>query len=189
MAPLATNDTRSDAASNTGSSTIDQAADAVDMAVLELDLQKSAPRVMKHMNEDHAASLKAYALAFGEHPDAGRTKSAIMTGLDTEGFILELTLADGSVVEDVLVPYDRRIQSAKELHKIAVDMHIQAFAKLGVVYKITSGYYTTAFQMIGLQAYKKAKKRPYETATMVALTIIAAGYGYKRYSSSRALKQ
>ena len=181
MAPLSRNDARSSAT--------DDAVEVVDMAVLEADIQRSAPRVMKHMNEDHAASLKAYALAFGKHPDAAKTQSAIMTGLDTEGFILELTLTDGSKVEDVLVPYDRRIQSAKELHQIAVDMHIQAFAELGVVYKITSGYYTTAFKMIGLQAYKKAKKRPYEAATLVTLTILAAGYGYKRYSSTRALKR
>jgi hypothetical protein len=163
--------------------------EVVDMAQLEVDIQKSAPRVIRHMNEDHSVSLKAYALAFGQHADAGRTKSAVLTDLGTEGFILELTLNDGSKVEDVLVPYDRRIQSAKELHQIAVDMHMKAFAELGVAYKIISGYYTTAFKMIGLQAYKKVKKIPYETAAVMALTLLAAGYGYREYSSSRALKR
>ncbi|KAL3911489.1 MAG: hypothetical protein SGILL_007262, partial [Bacillariaceae sp.] len=123
---------------------------------------------MRHMNQDHGDSLKAYALAFGLHPDAKRTKSAVLTGLDTEGFILELTLDDGvTKVADVMVPYDRRIQNSKELHKIAVDMHVKAYAELGVVYKITSGYYATAVKMMGFQAYKTAKKRPYyETVTI-----------------------
>ena len=134
MASLSKNDIRSSAT--------DDAVEIIDMAQLEIDIQKSAPRVIRHMNEDHAASLKAYALAFGRHPDAAKTQSATLTGLDTEGFILELTLTDGSKVEDVMVPYDRRIQSAKELHQIAVDMHLQAFDELGVVYKITSGYWS-----------------------------------------------
>lgn len=177
------------AASSSNGAAASDTIEVVDMAQLEADIQKSAPRVMRHMNDDHGDSLKAYALAFGQHPDASRTKSAILTGLETEGFILELTLEDGSKVSDVLVPYDRRIQSAKELHKIAVDIHVKAFAELGVAYKITSGYYTTAFKMMGFQAYKSAKKRPYETMTIVALTVLAAGYGYCRYSRPATLKR
>jgi Protein of unknown function (DUF2470) len=156
----------------------------VDMVQLEADIQKSAPRVMSHMNADHATSLKAYALAFGQHPDAAKTQSAILTGLDVEGFWLELTLVDGTKISDVLVPYDRRIQSAKELHQIAVDMHVAAFAKLGVLYKIQSGYYSNAFKMIGAQAYKSAQKRPYRTTVVVTVTLLAVAYGYRRYNNS-----
>ncbi|KAG7354846.1 DUF2470 domain containing protein [Nitzschia inconspicua] len=156
----------------------------VDIVQLEADIQKSAPRVMKHMNADHAASLKAYALAFGEHPDASKTQSATLTGLDVEGFWLDLTLEDGTTVSNVLVPYDRRIQSAKELHAIAVDMHTAAFAKLGVVYKIQSGFYTQAFKMMGVQTYKSAKKRPFQTMTVVTLTLFAMAYSYRSYNKT-----
>jgi hypothetical protein len=157
----------------------------VDMIQLEADIQKGAPRVMRHMNADHSDSLKAYALAFGQDPNADQTQSAILTGLDVEGFWLELTLRDGRKVKDVLVPYDRRIQSAKELHQIAVDMHMAAFTKLGVLYKVQSGYYTTAFKMMGFQAYKLVKKRPYETAAFASITIfMAMAYGYRRYNNT-----
>jgi hypothetical protein len=156
----------------------------VDMIQLELDIQKSAPRVIRHMNGDHADSLKAYALAFGQHPNVDQTQSAILTGLDVEGFWLELTLLDGTKVNDVLVPYDRRIQSAKELHQIAVDMHVAAYTKLGVLYKVQSGYYVTAFKIMGFQAYKSAKKRPYQTTALATITVLAIAYGYRRYNNT-----
>lgn len=162
----------------------------VDMVQLEADIQKSAPRVMRHMNEDHGASLTAYALAFGQHPDAGKTQSAILTSLDTEGFWLELTMQDGTTkISNVLVPFDRRIQSAKELHAIAVDMHVAAFSKLGVVYKITSGYYSNAFKMMGTQAFKAAKKRPYQSTVLATLTVLAVAYGYRTYTNSSRSKR
>jgi hypothetical protein len=161
----------------------------VDMEQLEMDIEKSAPRVIKHMNNDHPESVKAYALAFGDHPRCSQTQSALLTGLDVDGFVLQITLRNGTTIQNVHVPYDRRIQDAKELHQIAVDMHVKAYEKLGVWYKITSGYYKKAIQMMSFQAYKKAKQRPVESIVIATTVTVGLGivslYGYRTYSNNR----
>lgn len=84
---------------------------------LVADIEKSAPRVMKHMNNDHGDSLIAFVLAFAtgvEHVDDDKLssnyknealfrqvfqgkrtiQSAKLTQVDMDGFLLEVLLLD-----------------------------------------------------------------------------------------------
>lgn len=146
---------------------------AEEIAKLEADLQKRAHRILKHMNDGHTDSIKAYSLAFGEDPRcAAETDSAILTGLDRVGFWLEVVLKDGTSLQQVRVPYQGTVASAKDLHMEAVNMHRQAYDKLGYRYKISTGYYTQVGKMVGFQVYKKVKANPAETAG-IALGVAA----------------
>ena len=82
---------------------------------LDEELQKAAGRVVSHMNNDHASSILAYAHAFGGDGCASAV-SAKMIGLDREGFLVEVTLANGER-KDVLIKYDREMKSAGQLHR------------------------------------------------------------------------
>merc|ERR1712062_409361 len=106
-------------------------------------------------NKDHMASIIAYSLAFGSHSRCNETQSAKLTGLDRHGFQLQVTLYDGTVLNDVLVPYQGKVNSSSDLHKEAISMHRKAFDQLGVWYKARNGYYSTAAKMIGSGIYKK----------------------------------
>ena len=141
---------------------------------LEKELQQRAPRVLKHMNEDHDDSIKAYSLAFGEHPRCSKeTSSAILTGLDRYGFLLQVTLNDGSVLEQVRVKYQGSVTCAKDLHKEAIYMHRLAYDKLGYKYKLVNGYYTQVVKMIGAKSTKTIKSNPIPFA--VAAVAIVGG--------------
>jgi hypothetical protein len=170
---------------------------------LEDDIQKSASRVMNHMNMDHADSLKAYVLAFGTPvEDCIHCESAILTGLDRYGFILEIIVKGNNdtngttdptkgennnddkmlrrrtTTKTVRVPYDRPLESAKELHQVAVRMHLAAYNKLGVWYKIRTGYYSRAFKMIGSEMNKilgKAKTKDTIRTIITKTAIVAVG--------------
>jgi hypothetical protein len=124
---------------------------------LEAEIAKSADRVMKHMNEDHGDSIKAYARAYGGEPEA---TAAVISGLNAEGFVLTVTLPGGVTKPGVLVPYTTPLSSAKDLHKVAVAMHFSAHNELGYVYKLSSGYYLTAAKMVWSQGSKAVMKRP-----------------------------
>ena len=135
--------------------------------LLEEDLQKRATRVLNHMNGDHSDSVKAYSMAFGEHPRcATETDHAKLTGLDRHGFFLQVTLKDGTTLDDIRVPYQGEVTSSKDLHKEAVGMHRKAYDQLGYWFKIRNGYYVQVAKMIGFQTYKKAKKHPVEVSAV-----------------------
>jgi len=142
---------------------------------LEKELQKRAPRVISHMNGDHQDSIKAYALAFGNNPECVNTESAILTGLDRDGFILEVTLKNGTQLKNVRVPYQGDVTCGKDLHTIAIKLHRMAYDKIGVIYKIKNGYYKQGAKMIGFQAYKKARERPGTIGMLTVLTIAVFG--------------
>ena len=107
---------------------------------LEEGLSKSAERVTKHMNEDHADSLLAYAHFYGGLP----AQKAVMTGLNAHGFVLDVTLTDGSVQRDVLIPYEPPLTTAADVRKVAVRMHFAAYGGLGFAFKVRNGFYSGA---------------------------------------------
>merc|ERR1712194_181039 len=120
-----------------------------DSDALEKDLQKNAARVMNHMNKDHSDSVRAYAMAFGKDPRCFKeTEHATIVALDCEGFLLDVTLTDGTTISKVRVPYQGKVTAAKDLHKEAVSMHRLSYGKLGVWFKIRSGYYQQVTKMI-----------------------------------------
>lgn len=114
------------------------------MSELTDALAKAAPRVCSHMNRDHPDSVLAYAHHYAELRTAA---SATMVGLTPEGFELRVQLADGSE-RDVLVRYHLPLESAAQLHKLAVSMHFEAFHQLGVAYKLRHRYYLRAARQV-----------------------------------------
>jgi len=152
---------------------------------LEKELQKHAPRVINHMNRDHRDSIKAYALAFGDHPKCTDTASALLTGLDREGFTLDVTLADGTTLRGVRVAYRGEVTKGKDLHTVAVSMHRAAYDKIGVVYKVRHGYYQQVAKMIGFLAYKKVNARPGKAMLAVSCAAVA-GIVISRHLSTHA---
>lgn len=152
---------------------------------LEADLAKAASRVCNHMNKGHTASIKAYSLAFGEHERCNETESAILTGLNRHGFQLQVTLQDGTVLDNVLVPYQGKVTSSSDLHMEAISMHKKAFNQLGVWYKAHNGYYSTAAKMIGFGIYKKVKGKPLIAVGVVGCAIAGgAAYYYTKKKGS-----
>ena len=145
---------------------------------LEADLAKAASRVCNHMNKDHMASIKAYSLAFGEHERCNETESAKLTGLNRNGFQLQVTLQDGTVLDDVLVPYQGKVSSSSDLHMEAISMHKKAFNQLGVWYKARNGYYKTAAKMIGFGIYKKVKGKPVIVIGVIGCAVAGVGAYY-----------
>ena len=108
-------------------------------------LAKAEARIAKHMNEDHGASVLAYAHHFAGFPSA---TAATMTGVTVDGFILSIAMPDGSIKRNVLVPYTAPLKTAAGVRKVAVAMHVQAFAELGFAYRLSRGYYSGAFRQI-----------------------------------------
>merc|ERR1719491_1504123 len=144
-----------------------------DNNILEQELQKRAPRVMSHMNRDHQDSIKAYALAFGNHPECVNTHSALLTGLDRHGFVVQVTLLNGRTLDNVRVPYSGTVTSGKDLHTMAIQMHRLAYDKIGFVYKIKNGYYKQVAAMVGFQVVKKMKGRAGGMVGVLAVAIVA----------------
>lgn len=104
-------------------------------------LAKSSTRVITHMNDDHSDSLLAYAIYFAGLKDA---TSATMAGLTVEGFLLNVTLKDGTTKSNVLVRYTTPLESAAGVRKLAVSMHFEAYNGLGHVYKLRHNFYGRA---------------------------------------------
>ena len=141
---------------------------------LEADVAKSATRVIKHMNDDHADSLLAYAAFFGGLHDA---RSARMTGLTSKGFELSVTMADGTVRERVLIAYLTPLKSAGEVRKLAVSMHFAAYNGLGIKFKLAHNYYGNAVRQAWTHMPAKVK---YPMAMAVAAVWIVCVKGAKR---------
>ena len=51
--------------------------------------------------------------------------------MELTGYNCEEKLATGEVLRDVLIKYTKQIESAGQLHKVAVDMHFAAYSELG----------------------------------------------------------
>jgi len=193
--------------------------DAIEKAHLEQEIQKNAPRVMKHMNDDHEESLVAYVLAFAtgveghiennqnSHKEAAvlqqvldgkrSIRSAQLTNVDRMGYLLEIsTIEMGDTessslckVSNVRVPYDRPIHKAKELHHIAVRMHRAAYDKLGIWYKTKNGYYVQVVKIVAGVSYKSMKKNKKTTTAVVVVGAAAAAAAYLLVGGSHETKE
>ena len=89
----------------------------------------------------HADSLLAYATYYAGIKEG---KSAEMSGLTVEGFLLTVELNDGTVRPDVLIRYSSPLKSAAGVRKLAVAMHFEAYNGLGMVYKFRHNFYGRA---------------------------------------------
>ena len=111
-------------------------------ACLTQGLAKRAPKIIAHMNGDHAASVLAYAHHYASKPTA---TAATMVGVTDAGFVL--CIVDGGVETTETIAFNTALTLASEVHKIAVAMHFEAFAALGVSYRLRNGYYTGVAKM------------------------------------------
>ena len=73
----------------------------------------------------------------------------------------------------ILVPYPVPCESARDLRKVAVFMHMQAFSGLGIAYRIRTGYYTRILKMGSQVAFKKAMKNK-QLVLLPTLAVLAA---------------
>jgi hypothetical protein len=133
-------------------------------------LSTMAPRLIMHMNDDHADSLLAYAVHYAQLPTATK---ASMVGMDARGFTLKVDDAAGGSCE-VLVPFPRPLEGAADVRKYAVEMHHAAFGALGARFKLRHGYYTSAARHAAAGVATMAKRKPVAAAALVA---VAAGVG------------
>ena len=140
----------------------------------QADLDKSVARIMLHMNDDHADSLLAYAVFYAGMKNA---KAAVMSGLTAKGFVLDVTLADGSLSKGVLVRYPTPLKSAGEVRKLAVAMHFAAYNGLGVGFKLRHNFYGNAVRQAWTHMPAKVK---YPMAMAVAAVWIVCVKGAKR---------
>ena len=109
----------SDAARETSSSSKD----------LDAELARSAPRVMAHMNSDHEESLVAWAIWYGKI-DYRIIAGVSLTNVSSEGWTLDVTRKDlqetrrdEQRIQKLTIPFKPRITDAKQLRKVAVEMH------------------------------------------------------------------
>jgi hypothetical protein len=68
-----------------------------------------AARILKHMNDDHAAALQAYCLAFSK---ATKVEVATMVGIDRYGFEMSAETPDGP--RPIRVAFDAPLQDASD---------------------------------------------------------------------------
>ena len=97
------------------------------------------------MNTDYQQSLVAYAKWYGKFSNA--VLGTEMTNINERGFELKVKLSDGTYVNDVLIPFNKAVEDASQIRKVAVSMHHEAFGKLkGIDNKLI--YYSDAVRMI-----------------------------------------
>lgn len=147
-------------------------------STLDEELQNHAVRVITHMNEDHSDSVLAYAHYYAKLPTA---VAACLTGLNSKGFVLTADLSDGTIKENIFIPYNKPLQSAKGIRKIAVAMHFEAFHGMGFCYKISKNYYMSGVKMAWTHTPDKVK--------YTGLLVFAAGIGAGLYFWQKSKKK
>ena len=144
------------------------------MGELSEALAKSERRITTHMNEDHADSLLAYARWYAKLDSA---LSAEMATLNAKGFVLTVTMADGTVRSNVLIPYNKPLTGAGEVRKVAVQMHFEAYNKLGFGFKWSQSFYSRAAK----QAWTHMPARVKLTAVAsLAIAVVGAAVATRR---------
>jgi len=143
------------------------------------------PQIIAHMNEDHADSILVYALHYAGFDGTTRPRAsqASITSVDYDGLLLSVEATDGSVHEDVRVRYPRgRIKEEQLVRKVVVEMHHEAYKKLGLLYQARSGYlYKSLIRDGGLLKDKK------KLALAAAVVGVFAGLAAARSRRHKAL--
>ncbi len=74
-------------------------------------------RICKHMNKDHADAVLMYAQVYGKAESA---VGATMESIDAEG--MDLTANVDGAATSLRIPFDHRLENAKEAHHVLVEM-------------------------------------------------------------------
>lgn len=86
-------------------------------------LAESGPRIIQHMNNDHAVALKLLAQKFA----GTEAEEAAMTSIDRLGFYLRLKTAEGP--RGVRIAFIREVSSPEEARNVLIEMVDQARQK------------------------------------------------------------
>lgn len=86
-------------------------------------LAESGPRIIQHMNTDHAVALKLLAQAFA----GAESEEAVMTSIDRLGFYLRLKTAEGP--RGVRIAFTREASNPEEARSVLIEMVAQARGK------------------------------------------------------------
>jgi len=104
------------------------------------------------ISQDHADSLRAYAAFYLRKTG---TTNAIIVDIVIDGFMLQ---CDND--EAFLIPFSRPLTSAKDIRKIAVEMHNEAYDGMGYIYKLHTGFYSHKIKIGGKMIAKKYPAAP-----------------------------
>ena len=74
---------------------------------------EDSKRICKHMNEDHAEAVVAYARHYGNRSKASKAK---MLEISSESMKLEV---DGQLME---IPFDHKLNDSEDAHRTLVSM-------------------------------------------------------------------
>lgn len=88
-----------------------------------MSFTSAAPRIINHMNEDHADALRLYVRAFSDAVPNGPVR---MTGINADTMTLHLASSDTTV----RIPFDPPLESADAAHTRLVQMVQEARATL-----------------------------------------------------------
>mmetsp|Transcript_31822 Transcript_31822/g.83171 ORF Transcript_31822/g.83171 Transcript_31822/m.83171 type:complete len:288 (-) Transcript_31822:427-1290(-) len=121
-------------------------------ASVDRAVKSTAPQLITTIEEDHMASLLAFAKIFGgvEQP-----ASVVLAALDARGFTLRITQAQGTAVEQ-LVPFPRPLKSVDDISTLLLEMHGAAYATLSFGFKLRAGYFSEPL----LVALRNARRSP-----------------------------
>ena len=83
----------------------------------ELITAAVSDRICKHMNKDHADAVLMYAQVYGQ---VAAAIAAVMESIDAEG--MNLTVDVNGASTPLRIPFDHKLESAKEAHHVLVEM-------------------------------------------------------------------
>jgi hypothetical protein len=112
-------------------------------------------------------------------PDA---KAASLVDATERGFLVQV---DGEEMW-IAYPHECKAKSSRDLRKVAVYMHQQAFSKLGFAYRLKKGYYNKIAKMGFAILKKKASKNKEVVYPVVAAAALMGAYKLYRHMPSRS---
>ena len=140
-------------------------------AKLNQELSKRAPQMMAEMEDEHMATLLAFARL---HGGVERPTNVALGGLDARGLTLRVTdELTGAVQDQLLVPFPRPLESVQDVSGLFQQMHRVAFATLPFAFKLRSRYYTEPVTV----ALRKICQMPAPKMLPVAVATVAVAAG------------
>ena len=144
------------------------------------DLAKRADKIITHMNLDHEDSIKAYLRYYAKLGDAtgGKITSISSAGLTLNATLLpQNTESKERIKEGIFVAYPSgKLENAAHAKTVLIEMHKEAYSKLGIRYKLENGYYKMIVGFIWM-AFTKSKR----AKIIISSVAVIIAYKYKKY--------
>ncbi|PSQ97846.1 MAG: hypothetical protein BRD55_00105 [Bacteroidetes bacterium SW_9_63_38] len=84
--------------------------------------EEDAARIIDHMNDEHEDDLLLFAQVYA---GAAGATSARMTGIDSEGITLDVTVGNDDSKE-IRIEFDTTLHTPEDAHRALVDMALNA---------------------------------------------------------------